>query len=67
MRRPTTWQLYDSYHDDQGECVHVVQVAEIKVHVVDQASLMVTTELVDVCAPVTVVPYTLTLSHFRKQ
>ena len=44
----------------------MVQVAEIKMHVVDQASLMVTAELVDVCAPVSLVPHTFTLSHLKK-
>lgn len=44
----------------------MVQVAEIKMHVVDQASLMVTTEFVDVCTPVSVVPHVFTLLQLTK-
>jgi hypothetical protein len=53
-----------SYHDDQGECVHMIQVAKVKMNIIDQASLMVATELVNICTSVGVIPHTFTLLSY---
>lgn len=50
-----------SYHDDQGKCMHMIQVAKVEMHVIDQASLMVATELANIYTLVGVVPHTFAL------